>query len=217
MKHPKECRCEGTGSVTEYITGEGDQSRPCMAQWLKCQGGCGKVMPRAIDGQVGFKCRDCARHKTGRHDGSCECVSCYGAWVRGVPSPHAPLLVILETPYAPSNGRTVAENEAYARACMRDSLLRGEAPIASHLLYTQPGVLDDTIPEQRRMGIQAGLAWGLVANLTACYVDNGISPGMREGIERAKAEGRPIELRYLANGCSPIQALQGDGVSKNEK
>ena len=35
----------------------------------------------------------------------------------------------------------------YARACLRDSLLRGEAPIASHLLYTQPvASLDDSDP-----------------------------------------------------------------------
>ena len=39
--------------------------------------------------------------------------------------------VILESPYAGN----VEENVAYARAAVRDSLLRGEAPIASHLLY----------------------------------------------------------------------------------
>ena len=44
--------------------------------------------------------------------------------------------------------------------CLRDSLLRGEGPITSHLLYTQPGVLDDQIPEERQMGIDAGLASG---------------------------------------------------------
>ena len=43
--------------------------------------------------------------------------------------------MILESPYA---GR-VEENVAYARAAVRDSLLRGEAPIASHLLYTSRG------------------------------------------------------------------------------
>ena len=42
---------------------------------------------------------------------------------------------------------------AYARACVADCLRRGEAPIASHLLYTQPGVLDDDVPEERAQGI----------------------------------------------------------------
>lgn len=105
--------------------------------------------------------------------------------------------VILESPYAAGGGRTVEENVAYARACLRDSVLRGEAPIASHLLFTQPGVLDDEIPEERELGIQAGLAWGHEAEATVVYVDHGVSRGMRYGIERAKKEGRTIEMRWL--------------------
>ena len=50
-----------------------------------------------------------------------------------------PRKVILESPYAGD----VETNLRNARAAMRDCLLRGEAPYASHLLYTQPGVLDD--------------------------------------------------------------------------
>lgn len=101
--------------------------------------------------------------------------------------------VILESPYAGD----VARNVAYARACLRDSLLRGEAPIASHLLYTQPGVLDDQIPEERQMGIDAGLAWGVEAEATVVYTDYGISRGMRYGIDRAHREKRPVEYRAL--------------------
>ena len=101
--------------------------------------------------------------------------------------------VILESPYAGD----VEENVAYARACLRDSLLRGEAPIASHLLYTQPGVLNDDIPGERQLGISAGLAWGVAAELTVVYTDYGISRGMRYGIRRAEAEGRTVEYRSL--------------------
>lgn len=101
--------------------------------------------------------------------------------------------VILESPYAGD----IEANTTYARRALRDSLLRGEAPIASHLLYTQPGVLDDGHPQEREMGIQAGLAWGHEAALTAVYCDRGISRGMRYGIERALQEGRPVEMRYL--------------------
>lgn len=43
--------------------------------------------------------------------------------------------VIVESPYAGE----VEANVTYARACVRDCVLRGEAPIASHLLFTQPG------------------------------------------------------------------------------
>ena len=48
--------------------------------------------------------------------------------------------VILESPYAGD----VERNIEYAKLCMKHSLTMGEAPLLSHLLYTQ--VLDDTIP-----------------------------------------------------------------------
>lgn len=102
-------------------------------------------------------------------------------------------LVILESPFAGD----VEANIEYARACVRDSLLRGEAPIASHLLYTQPGVLNDDVPEERAQGIDAGLAWRAVANASVVYADRGISKGMEYGIAAAEAAGIPVEVRYL--------------------
>ena len=102
-------------------------------------------------------------------------------------------LVIIESPYAGD----VEANVAYARRCVRDSLLRCEAPLASHLLYTQDGILSDDIPNERQQGIAAGLAWGMVAQLTAVYTDRGISDGMKQGIAAAEALGRPIEYRKL--------------------
>ena len=101
--------------------------------------------------------------------------------------------VIVESPYA---GETKA-NEVYARACLRDCLKRGEAPLASHLLYTQPGVLDDAIADERDLGIRAGLAWGAVAEASVAYTDRGITDGMRKGIAAAEAMGRPVEYRNL--------------------
>ncbi len=99
----------------------------------------------------------------------------------------------MESPYAGE----VEENVKYARACLRDCLLRGEAPFASHLLYTQPGVLDDAIPEERKHGIEAGLAFRAVVKKSAIYVDRGISGGMKHGIEDAKKSGRTVEYRSL--------------------
>lgn len=105
-------------------------------------------------------------------------------------------LVILESPYA-GTPEEVKENILYARACLRDSLLRGEAPIASHLLYTQEGVLDDTIPDERMRGIDAGLAWRRVAEASVVYMDRGISKGMTYGIDAAMDAGKPVEYRRL--------------------
>lgn len=102
-------------------------------------------------------------------------------------------LVILESPYAGD----VLKNVQYARRCVRNSLLRGEAPIASHLLYTQNGILNDDIPEERQLGIDAGLAWISVAEATVVYADLGITAGMQYGINQAKKQGLEVEIRYL--------------------
>ena len=102
-------------------------------------------------------------------------------------------LVAIESPYAGE----VPANEAYARACMADCLKRGEAPIASHLLYTQPGILNDLLPEERASGISAGFAWNQHAAATIVYTDRGISRGMKYGIADAEQAGRPIEYRTI--------------------
>jgi hypothetical protein len=102
-------------------------------------------------------------------------------------------LVIIESPFAGQ----VEVNIEYARRCVRDSLSRGEAPIASHLLYTQDGILDDTVPTERQWGIDAGLAWHAAEVTTVVYTDRGISKGMQYGIEAAIAAGNPIEYRTI--------------------
>lgn len=108
--------------------------------------------------------------------------------------PHAMRRVIVESPFAGD----VEANLTYVRACMKDCLLRGEAPFASHALYTQPGILDDTIEVERVHGINAGHAWMHGANAVVVYVDRGISPGMERGIASAQVNGVPIEYRSLA-------------------
>lgn len=102
-------------------------------------------------------------------------------------------LVIIESPYA---GDTEA-NVAYARACVHDAIIRGEAPFASHLLYTQPGILRDEVPAEREKGIAAALAWYRAADAAVVYTDRGISRGMEFGIATAKAAGKPVEYRSL--------------------
>jgi hypothetical protein len=105
--------------------------------------------------------------------------------------------VVIESPYGSTDPRVVAENVAFARACMADCLKRGEAPYASHLLLTQKGILNDSDPNERALGIMAGLVWGESADLVAVYTDRGISSGMKQGIKAAQASGTPIEYRTL--------------------
>ena len=105
-------------------------------------------------------------------------------------------IVVIESPYAGD----VETNVRYARACLRDSLLRGEAPVASHLLYTQAGVLDDNVPEQRAMGMEAGWAFFACADLVAVYTDRGVSSGMNRGITRAQQADVRVVFRQLGEG-----------------
>jgi hypothetical protein len=98
-------------------------------------------------------------------------------------------ITIIESPYKGNNYIDLERNMEYLRAAIRDCLLRGEAPFASHALYTQPGVLDDTVAEERELGIQAGFTFREVADITAVYTDLGITEGMKLGIENAEKHG----------------------------
>lgn len=118
-----------------------------------------------------------------------------------------PRRVLLESPFAgrgsteETRERNASDNLSYAYRAMREALRRGEAPFASHLLYTL--VLDDKIPEDRHLGIEAGLAWGVPAEASVVYVDRGITEGMWRGILRAEMEHRPIEFRSLMDAELP--------------
>lgn len=107
--------------------------------------------------------------------------------------------VDIETPYSGENENEIRRNLLYARACVRDSLLRGEIPFASHLFFTQPGILDDRIQNERDLGINAGkeLIESLPEVVTVVYHDLGTSKGMELGIKRALKMGRSVEYRLL--------------------
>jgi hypothetical protein len=107
-------------------------------------------------------------------------------------------VVVIESPFAPGRDGDVARNISYARAALRDSLVRGEAPFASHLLYTQDGVLRDDVPEERELGLSAGAHFRMCADRTVVYTDLGISPGMLRAIHHAQDLGHRIEFRKLA-------------------
>lgn len=116
-------------------------------------------------------------------------------------------IVIIESPYAGD----VELHLAYARAAMRDCLLRGEAPFASHALYTQPGVLDDGKPDEREHGITAEFTFRHVAARTVVYGDLGVSHGMGLGIAHAESIGNPVEYRSLV-GWGPVSGWRAAGL-----
>lgn len=104
--------------------------------------------------------------------------------------------VYLESPFTAPTQEGRDRNRRFLLRCMRDSSMRGEAPFASHLLYTQ--FLDDDVPEERAIGLECGLAWADAgAEATVVYTNLGISGGMQFGIDRANQVGRPVEYREL--------------------
>lgn len=109
-------------------------------------------------------------------------------------------IVVVESPYAAPTREGIERHVDYARACLRDCLIRGEAPYASHLLYTQPGVLCDEVPEERTLGMKAGFRFVAQAAASVVYTDLGTSKGMEAGIAQAKRWGVPVEYRSLRPG-----------------
>jgi hypothetical protein len=101
--------------------------------------------------------------------------------------------VVLESPY----GGAISRNVTYARRCVRDCLQRGETPVVSHLLFTQPGILRDEEPEERVLGMAAGHAWINVCDFVVVYHDYGVSPGMLKGLDVARAEGKNVAYRLI--------------------
>lgn len=103
--------------------------------------------------------------------------------------------VIIESPYRGETREQKLKNKIYLQECINDSLRRGEAPFASHQMYTD--ALDDNVPNQRTWGVYAGYEWWDAANKIVFYVDYGWSTGMRWARERAKARGRQVEERRI--------------------
>ncbi len=112
--------------------------------------------------------------------------------------PPAQRCVIIESPYKGD----FEKHEEYGSRCLADCLSRGEAPFASHLLYTRDGVLDDTVAEEREQGISSGLSIGDRLDVTVVYTDHGITDGMTTGIRRARAAGRKVEYRQILGGAN---------------
>ncbi len=107
-------------------------------------------------------------------------------------------LVIVESPYAARGGLSVVQHVHYAHLALADSLRRGEAPLASHLLY--PQVLPD-VGEDRDLGIAAGLAWADRGDMAAFYIDLGWSPGMNQALDFYKGKGLAFEERSILEPC----------------
>ena len=114
-------------------------------------------------------------------------------------------LVIIESPLSARSRQAIEENKRYAKECFRDSLMRGEAPFRISPFLRSAWTLNDLIPQERDLGMQAGFAWGSKAELVAIYTDKGISPGMKMGIKIAEGE------RLTDSLSSALRETNGSG------
>lgn len=105
-------------------------------------------------------------------------------------------LVVIESPYSGD----IERNLIYLHNCIKDCISRGETPYASHLMLT--GALDDGNPEERVVGIEAGLHWADAAEAVVVYTDYGISEGMVSSIAAHEVAGRTIEKRAIGLRCN---------------
>lgn len=125
-------------------------------------------------------------------------------------------LAVIESPYNAPTIPLFARNVRYARAALLDAIGLGYAPLASHLLYTQEGVLSEASPSDRERGIRAGVvpyayvlpkyeespvfgprSGGFCRPVCLVYPDLGITPGMKYGIQEAKTHGCSVLHRTL--------------------
>lgn len=148
------------------------------------------------------------------------------------------IFCIVESPYAPFTkgdperaAVELARNEAYVNACLADSFSRGETPFASHAIYTRNThgvkVLDDTIPTERKKGMQAGFDMATALSIVAAadetanpiirdlcngirfkfvrafYLDRGWTDGMANGMLEVGKNNQNAERRNL-NKTGPV-------------
>lgn len=94
-------------------------------------------------------------------------------------------IVYIASPYAGD----IEGNIRFAKAACRLAMEHGNTPIAAHLLY--PQILDDSVPEQRELGIRMGLKL-----LEACselwLCGSHISSGMQKELEAAGLLDIPV-------------------------
>lgn len=92
----------------------------------------------------------------------------------------------------PSRANAMAR---YAKRCVQDSLLKNEAPVASHYFYYE--VLNSNLSIERDIGLQSQLTWVQHAELIAVYIDMGITQAMDLAINVAKLANKKIEFRKI--------------------
>lgn len=105
---------------------------------------------------------------------------------------------------SPFGGKT--ENLWIAKSMCSYAIKKGYAPIAPHLLY--PQLLDDDKPEERELGIVAGLEWLKVCDEILVYTKHpqkGVENIIKESLTISK--GMAVEIRLASSLGIPIDQI----------
>jgi hypothetical protein len=128
-------------------------------------------------------------------------------------------IVCLESPFKPSEsdiqryaGRyspseLLRQNLIYARLLLLNSLKLGEAPFASHLLYTQVWSEREDL---RQAGIRSGIEFHNRVDLIVLGVDLGTSTGMKLATDNARLVNTELTTRSIldvSDGQDPRDIL----------
>lgn len=104
---------------------------------------------------------------------------------------------VLITPFMAEDYSRAAAVKRYGDRCVKDSIGRGEAPIASHLFYYD--VLNVRNPIERDIGLLSQLTWIGKCDIVVVYVDFGITKAMEVAINTAQLRSRKIEFRTIGS------------------
>lgn len=111
-------------------------------------------------------------------------------------------LVYIASPYSGD----VERNVAFAKAACRYAMNQGVTPIASHLLY--PQMLDDGVPEERKLGTDMGLRILKVCEEVWCVEVNCLQEWSRKSVQQGsfrfrldgsanrRLDGNYVKYRY---------------------
>lgn len=93
------------------------------------------------------------------------------------------------SPYRAEDKKTLRRNKFYARTLTRMAIDCGLAPITPHLYITK--VVDDNNPDDRYVGLRAGLELLAKCDMVLYGSKYGISEGMAGELQEARARGIP--------------------------
>lgn len=133
-------------------------------------------------------------HKTGVYHVDTNLADKPAALALHVSKPNQKAAVIL-SPFMSEDPSRANAMARYAKRCIQDSILRHEAPVASHYFYYE--VLNSHLSIERDIGLQSQLVWIKHADLVVVYIDMGITQAMDLAINVAKLANKKIEFRKI--------------------